>query len=337
MAMRPSSRISRNWAKPRPRAPSRWSSGTRHSTNVRPWVSEACQPILRYGGWTSKPGVPAGTTIVEISPGPVSAVTVTIDVIGVPELVMNDFSPSITHSPVVVERGPRPRAAGVAAGVGLGEPEAAERPPGAEVGQPALLLGRRAELVDRAGAEPDAGLQRDRQRLVGPGDLLDGHAEPGEVAAAAVGLGERDAEQAELAHRQHGVDGERVVAVPRLGVRLDLGVDELAHHGPQRLVLLGQLRMQRSSRPLSSPSAAATRGPAPARSCRRGQAPTGTTAAQRRSPATPHAATRASSPHSNAGGSTAGLNASWNACTNGFSGRTSPSVVQPRAAGPRSR
>ena len=35
----------------------------------------------------------------EISPGPVRAVTVTIDVIGVPELVMNALVPSITHSP----------------------------------------------------------------------------------------------------------------------------------------------------------------------------------------------------------------------------------------------
>ena len=43
--------------------------------------------------------MPAGTTIVEISPGPVRAVTVTIDVIGVPEFVMNDFSPSMTHIP----------------------------------------------------------------------------------------------------------------------------------------------------------------------------------------------------------------------------------------------
>ena len=87
---------------------------------------------------------------------------------------------------------------------------------------------------------PDAGLQGDRHRLVGPGDLLDGDAQPGEVAAAAVGLGERDPEQPELAHLQHRVDGERVVAVPRLGVRLDLGDDELAHHRPQRLVLVGQ-------------------------------------------------------------------------------------------------
>ena len=258
MAMRPSSRISRNWAKPRPRGPSRLASGTRHSTNVRPWVSDACQPILRYGGCTSKPGVPAGTTIVEISPGPVSAVTVTIDVIGVPEFVMNDFSPSMTHVPSS-RRGLRAGAAGVAPGVRLGEPEPAERPPGAQVGEPLLLLRRRAELVDRVGAEADPGLQRDGQRLVGAGDLLDRHAQPGEVTAAAVGLGERDAEQAELAHRQHGVDRERVVAVPRLGVRLDLGLHEVAHDGAQRFVLLGQLRMQRSL-PVAQPwSAAATR------------------------------------------------------------------------------
>ena len=72
-------------------------------------MSEACQPILRYGGWTSSPGVPDGTTTEEISPGPVSAVTVTIDVIGVPELVMNAFSPSITHSPVVSSNAARVR------------------------------------------------------------------------------------------------------------------------------------------------------------------------------------------------------------------------------------
>ena len=63
-------------------------------------MSEACQPILRYGGCTVSPGVPAGTTMALISPEPVRAVTVMIDVMGVPELVMNAFSPSITHSSV---------------------------------------------------------------------------------------------------------------------------------------------------------------------------------------------------------------------------------------------
>ncbi len=45
------------------------------------------------------PGVPAGTTIVLISSSPVRAVTVTSEVISLPELVMNALAPSITHSP----------------------------------------------------------------------------------------------------------------------------------------------------------------------------------------------------------------------------------------------
>ena len=114
MATRPSSSVARKLAKPRPRSPSRWSAGTRHSLNVSPWVSDACQPIFRYGGWTSNPGVPAGTTIVEISGVPppaasVRAVIVTSDVMGVPELVMNAFSPSITHSPAASSRTARVR------------------------------------------------------------------------------------------------------------------------------------------------------------------------------------------------------------------------------------
>ncbi len=46
------------------------------------------------------PGVPDGTMIVEISPpSPVRAVTVTSDVIALPELVMKAFAPLMTHSP----------------------------------------------------------------------------------------------------------------------------------------------------------------------------------------------------------------------------------------------
>ena len=62
---------------PAPRSPRRLASGTRHPLNERPCVSDVCQPILRYGGITVRPGVPAGTMIAEISPGPVRAVTVT--------------------------------------------------------------------------------------------------------------------------------------------------------------------------------------------------------------------------------------------------------------------
>ena len=154
----------------------------------------------------------------------VRAVTVTRLVIGVPEFVMNAFSPSITHSPArLVEHRPRAGAARVAAGLGLGQAEAAEGPSRAQVGQPLLALLLGAEDVDRVGAEADARLERDRHRLVDPAELLDGHAERGEVAAAAaVLLGEGQAEQAQLAHGQDGVDREGVVAVPGLGVRRDL-------------------------------------------------------------------------------------------------------------------
>ena len=104
MAIRPSSRMARNWAIPRPRVPTRFCSGTRHWWKCRPWVSEECQPSLRYARSTVNPGVPAGTRIALISGepsgrSPVRAVTVTTLVIGVPELVMNAFAPSITHSP----------------------------------------------------------------------------------------------------------------------------------------------------------------------------------------------------------------------------------------------
>ena len=47
--MRPMSRIAMNWRKPAPRGPSRFSSGTRQSSNASGRVSDAFQPILRYG------------------------------------------------------------------------------------------------------------------------------------------------------------------------------------------------------------------------------------------------------------------------------------------------
>ena len=70
--------------------------------------------------------------------------TVTSDVIGVPELVMNAFSPLITHSSVdVVVLGAGARPAGVAAGVGLGQPEGAEGAAGAQVRAASAAAARR--------------------------------------------------------------------------------------------------------------------------------------------------------------------------------------------------
>ena len=128
----------------------------------------------------------------------VRAVTVTRLVIGVPEFVMNAFSPSITHSPAASSSTARVRVPPASLpGLGLGEAEAAEGAARAQVGQPLLALLLGAEDEDRVGAEADAGLERDRHRLVDPAELLDGHAQRGEVAAApAVLLGEGQAEQA---------------------------------------------------------------------------------------------------------------------------------------------
>ena len=97
MAIRPSSRMARKLRNPCPGEPSRLSTGTRQSSIVRPWVSLACQPSLRYAGSTIRPGVPAGMTKAEI-PSSVRAVTVMIDVIEVPQFVMNALLPLITHS-----------------------------------------------------------------------------------------------------------------------------------------------------------------------------------------------------------------------------------------------
>ena len=199
MATRPSSRMARKLAKPRPRSPSRFSAGTRQSVKRQPvgvrgvpahlavrrldLEARACRPGRRWCG--SRACRPPGASV--------RAVTVTIEVMSVPELVMNAFSP-LMHPLAggLVEHGLGAGAAGVAAGVGLGQAEAAERPAGAQVGQPALALLLGAEVEDRVGAEADAGLERDRHRLVDPGELLDGHAQGGEVgAAAAVLLGER--------------------------------------------------------------------------------------------------------------------------------------------------
>ena len=86
---------------------------------------------MEYFGATVNPGVPDGTRIVEISglPSgrvPVTAATPTTAVIEVPELVMNDFDPSITHC-AVLEPGPRLHRPGhVGAAARLGQPERAE-------------------------------------------------------------------------------------------------------------------------------------------------------------------------------------------------------------------
>ena len=82
-------------------------------------------------------------------------------------------------------------------------------------------------------------------------ELLDDHRVGGQVEAhAAVLLGDRDPEQAELLHLLDDRLGELVLVVVLLGDGDDLVVDELAHHLGDRLLLVGLLLdKSRSLRP----------------------------------------------------------------------------------------
>src|SRR5699024_2579976 len=108
--------------------------------------------------------------------------------------------------------------------------------------QPLLLLLLVAKVVDGRGAQTDAGLQGDGDRLVDLGELLEGDAQ-GEVVAAhaAVLLGERQAEQAHLAHLLDDLVGEGVVAVVLVGDGVDDPVGEVADDLLQFAVLGGQI------------------------------------------------------------------------------------------------
>ena len=225
----------------------------RQSTNASPWVSDACQPIFRYGGSTVKPGVPAGTRKAEISCG--RRHRRHRDHRRDRRARVGDEGLLAVEHPLVrgvVELGLRAGPAGVAAGVGLGQPEGPEGPAGAQIRQPALALGLGAELVDGIGAEADPGFEGDGERLVDPRDLLDGDAEPGEVTARAVRLGERDAEQPEVAHGSYRLQRQLPGLFPPDDVRLQLLRGEVANDGPQRLVLLRHMRVHANSLQLSS-------------------------------------------------------------------------------------
>jgi hypothetical protein len=142
------------------------------------------------------------------------------------------------------------RGPGVGACLRLGEPERGERAPGDQVGQPALALRRAAVGEDRVDAEADACGQRDARGLVDVAELLDGHAQAGEVAArAAVLLGHDQAEQAQLAHLGDEVRREVVGLVPLRDVRRDLGRCEVPDDCSEILVVIFQRERHRLAPP----------------------------------------------------------------------------------------
>ena len=183
--------------------------------------------------------------IVLISPGPVRAVTVTKAVSSEPELVMNAFSPLTTHSRAASSRLAVVRVppASLPAS-GSVRPKAPRVRPAHRSGSHVCFCSSVPNRWIGLAPRPDARLERDGHRVVDPGQLLDRDAEHREVAAAAaVLLGERDAEQPEVAHAAHDVDREVVVAVPRLGVRRDLALGEVADDLAERVVLFGELHV----------------------------------------------------------------------------------------------
>ena len=141
-------------------------------------------------------------------------------------------------------RRPGAEVGGVGAGVGLGQPEAAERLARAEPRQPALLLLLGAPALDRAGDE--RGLDRDHGagRGVGAADLLDDQPVAEVVEAASpVFLGDRGAEVADLAElaRQLAVEAGGPVVVADPGG--DLAVGEFARRLGDQSLLVAQLEV----------------------------------------------------------------------------------------------
>ncbi len=76
-------------------------------------------------------------------------------------------------------------------------------------------------------------------RVAGRELLVDGGHGGGVHPGAAVGLGDGEPEHAELAEAAEEREVEALVAVEGLGLRVDLGLGEGAHHLAQRAVLVG--------------------------------------------------------------------------------------------------
>ena len=186
------------------------------------------------------PGVPAGTTNAEM-PSSVRAVTVTIEVMSVPQLVMNALDPLITHSSPTSSARVRVAPASEPPS-GSVRPNAPSARPATQVGQPLVVLVVVTEPEDRVRAEPDAGRQGDPHRLIDSTHLLDRHAQRREVAAAAApSFGEDDAEQSEIAHRPDHLGRETTGSIPLGCVWCDLLCGELTHRHAQHLVIVAQL------------------------------------------------------------------------------------------------
>ena len=250
--MRPPSRILRNVLKPSPRSPSRLVGRDAAAveeqlagapTRGAPASPRAARPV--------KPGVSAGTMKALISGEPSSREpvrAVTMYVPAWPALVMKRLPPSMTQVAAVgavLEAGGGPRAARVGAGARLGQAVGADHLALAIGTRKRSFCSARAGQVERAAAEARVGRDDEPERAPDPADLLDRdrvgeRVEPG----AALVLGERDAEPAELAERggrSRSGSGARARAPRRPGATSS--DHEVADRLAQELVLGGEVEV----------------------------------------------------------------------------------------------
>ena len=149
--------------------------------------------------------------------------------------------PPVDRPPTVSGVRPGLDAAGVGAGVRLGQAEGAEGSPLGERPQPPLALRGVPEQVQRQRADGDVCLQGRRHRLVGQPDLLHGRDEPDRRHPdPAPFLWDQHAEQAECSHLPQQV-GRAACLLPRLWrPRGDLVPREIAAQPDQRTLGLAQ-------------------------------------------------------------------------------------------------
>ena len=242
--MRPPSRIRRNVLKPLPCSPSRFAAGTRAPSKRSSPVAEACSPSLSSSRPTLKPGVSAGTMNALISAAPSSRVPgpggddVRARLAGVGDealAAVEDPGPAV--GPVLEPRG-RPGPARIAAGARLGQAVRADDLAPGHRHEEALLLLVRAGQVERAAAEARVGGDDQPERAPHPADLLDrdGVGQGVEPGAALV-LGDRDAQPAELADPADDLGREAPRALVLVDDRRDLGEHEVADRVAQEDVL----------------------------------------------------------------------------------------------------
>ena len=243
--MRPSSRIERNCLNPAPRGPSRFSdAATLQHQPVRVGRVPPHLAVGRFDGESRRPGRHDDGRDLARPLGPAAAGRHRDDAGDRRPRVGDERLGPVDHPLAADQRRAAVGRPGVRTSIRLGQPEGAQCPAGAELGQPLVLLVFGAEGEDGIGAEPHAGLQGDGHRRVDPPELFDRDAERGEVRPRSpVLLGERQPEQPQLPHGQDRVDREDMVAVPLLGVRRDLPLGEVTDDLAEGLLFVAQVEV----------------------------------------------------------------------------------------------